>query len=59
MTVMAYLFNEAGLNRIGACHDVNPKSGLDMDEAGMKQEGILRATGKNNQGICDEVWHAM
>lgn len=58
--VMAFLFETVGLNRIAACHDVNnPKSGRVMDKAGMKQEGILRAAGKNNQGICDEVWHAM
>jgi hypothetical protein len=25
----------------------------------MKLEGILRAAGKNNLGICDDVWHAM
>ena len=25
----------------------------------MKQEGILRDAGKNNLGICDEVWHSM
>ncbi len=30
-----------------------------MEKAGMKQEGILRAAGKNNLGICDEVYHAM
>lgn len=47
------------LNGIAACHDVNnPKSGRAMDKAGMRQEGILRAAGKNNQGICDEVWYA-
>ena len=58
--VMDYLFDEVGLNRIAACHDVNnPKSGRVMDKAGMKQEGIFRAAGKNNQGICDEVWHSM
>ena len=58
--VMDYLFDEAGLNRIAACHDINnPKSGRVMDKAVMKQEGIFRAAGKNNQGICDEVWHAM
>ena len=57
--VMIYLFDVVGLNRIAACHDVNnPKSGRVMDKAGMKQEGILRAAGKNNLGICDEVWHA-
>lgn len=58
--VMEYLFDVVGLNRIAACHDVNnPKSGRVMDKAGMKQEGILRAAGKNNLGICDEVWHSM
>lgn len=57
--VMEYLFTEVGLNRIAACHDVNnSKSGRVMDKAGMKVEGILRAAGKNNIGICDEVWHA-
>ena len=28
-----------------------------MEKAGMKREGILRAAGKNNLGICDEVWY--
>lgn len=58
--VMDYLFDVVGLNRVAACHDVNnPKSGRVMDKAGMKQEGILRGAGRNNQGICDEVWHSM
>lgn len=58
--VMDYLFDVVDLNRIAACHDLNnPKSGRVMEKAGMKQEGIFRAAGKNNQGICDEVWHAM
>ncbi len=57
--VMSYLFTEVGMNRIAACHDVNnPKSGRVMDKAGMRVEGILRAAGKNNIGVCDEVWHA-
>ena len=58
--VIGYLFDEAGLNRIAACHDVNnPKSGRVMEKAGMRKEGILRGAGRNNQGICDEVWHAV
>ena len=58
--VITYLFDVVGLNRIAACHDVNnPKSGRVMDKAGMMQEGILRAAGKNNLGIYDVVWHAM
>ena len=24
----------------------------------MKKEGVLRSAGKNNQGICDEVWYS-
>lgn len=58
--VISYLFDVVGLNRIAACHDVNnPKSGRVMEKAGMKQEGILRAAGRNNIGICDEVWRAV
>ena len=58
--VMDYLFDVVGLNRVAACHDANnPKSGRVMEKAGMKLEGILRTAGKNNLGICDDVWHAM
>lgn len=58
--VIKYLFAEVGLNRVAACHDSNnPKSGRVMDKAGMKQEGVLRSAGINNQGICDEVWHSI
>ena len=57
--VMGYLFDTVGLNRIAACHAVdNPKSGRVMAKAGMKQEALMRGAGKNNQGICDEVWYA-
>ncbi len=58
--VVDYLFDVVGLNRIAACHDVNnPNSGRVMDKAGMQWEGILRAAGRNNCGICDEVWHSV
>ncbi len=57
--VMDYLFDIVGVNRIAAYHDArNPKSGRVMEKAGMKLDGILRANGKNNQGICDEVWYS-
>ena len=57
--VMAYLFDTVELNRVAACHDVNnSKSGRVMEKAGMKFEGVLRQAGKNNQGLCDEVWRA-
>ncbi len=58
--VVDYLFAEVGLNRIAACHDKNnPNSGRVMDKAGMQVEGILRASGRNQQGICDMVWHSI
>ena len=57
--VMDYLFDEAGLGRVAACHDANnPKSGRVMEKAGMIKEGVLRQSAKNNQGICDAVWYA-
>ena len=55
-----YLFDEAGLNRITARHDVNnPKSGRVMEKAGMQREGILRQSGRNNQGIVDVAVYAI
>lgn len=58
--VMDYLFDTVGVQRVAACHDVNnPKSGRVMEKAGMKFEGILRGAGKSNQGIIDDVWHAL
>lgn len=58
--VTDFLFREVGVNRVAACHDVNnPKSGRVMEKAGMKKEGILRAAGRNNQGIHDLVWWAI
>lgn len=58
--VIDYLLNEVGLNRVAACHAVeNPKSGRVMDKSGMKLDGVLRQAGRNNQGICDEVWYSI
>lgn len=58
--VIRYLFEDAGADRVAACHDVNnPKSGRVMDKAGMTREGVLRRSAKNNQGICDAAWHSI
>lgn len=58
--VIEYLINEVELNRVAACHDSNnPKSGRVMQKAGMQKEGVLRAAGINNEGICDVVWYAV
>lgn len=58
--VLQYLFEEVGFNRIAAQHDKeNPKSGRVMQKIGMTREGTLRASGKNNQGIVDEVYYSI
>ncbi len=52
--VIKFLFEEVGLNRIEATHDVNnPHSGGVIKKCGLKYEGTLRKAGLNNQGICD------
>lgn len=54
--VIRYLFEEVGLNRILAAHDVrNPASGRVMEKCGLLYEGTLRQAGRNNQGVCDLV----
>lgn len=59
IAVMHFLFDEVGINRISARHDVNnPNSGRVMEKAGMKYEGRLRQAGRNNQGICDIILRA-
>ena len=57
--VMDFFFCEVGANRIEARHDPrNPHSGLVMQKCGMKYEGTLRESDRNNQGICDACWYA-
>lgn len=52
--LIGFLFDEVGANRICAGHDSNnPNSGRVMQKVGMKYEGTLRQSGKNNQGIVD------
>lgn len=52
--VFAFLFDEVGLNRIEAKHDVrNPKSGRVMQKLGMTCEGTLRQAGRSNAGLSD------
>lgn len=56
--VMDYLFG-IGFLRVCACHDVNnPASGRVMEKAGMKTDGCLRQSGRNNTGIVDILWHS-
>ena len=52
--VIRFLFEEVGVERICARHDVNnPKSGRVMRKVSMSYEGTLRQSARNNQGIVD------
>ena len=54
--VIQFFFEEVGVGRVQATHDPrNPNSGAVMRKCGMTCEGTLRRSGRNNQGICDEV----
>ena len=58
--VIRFLFEEVGMNRIQATHDVNnPNSGRVMAKCGMQYEGAMRQASRNNQGICDSVMRAI
>lgn len=60
LSVMDFLFDVIGYERIEARHDPrNPHSGGVMMKCGMKYEGTLRHSDRNNQGICDASWYAL
>ena len=53
-SVIQFMFEEVGVNRITATHDPrNPHSGDVMKKCGLLYEGTSRQAGKNMQGICD------
>lgn len=58
--VMDFFFDEVGANRVEARHDPrNPHSGMVMRKCGMKYEGTMKSSDRNNQGICDASWYAL
>ena len=58
--VIRFFFETEKAGRIQANHDTNnPNSGRVMEKCGLRQEGILRRSGRNCQGICDECLHGM
>lgn len=58
--VMDLLFDAVDANRIESRHDPrNPNSGKVMLKCGMKYEGTLRSSDRNNQGICDACYYAL
>lgn len=55
--VIRFFMEYVGVNRIEARHDIrNENSGKVMKKCGLKYEGTLRASDKNNSGIFDVVW---
>lgn len=58
--VMQYLFEQVGVNRIEAKHDVrNPASGAVMKKCGMMHEGTLRQAARYTCGICDVALYSI
>lgn len=58
--VMNFFFGKVGVNRIEARHDPgNPNSGKVMMKCGMRYEGTLRSSDRNNQGICDASYYSL
>ena len=54
--IIKYFFEEIEVNRIEAWHDIkNPNSGKVMAKCGMKCEGHLRQSRKNNTGLSDSA----
>lgn len=59
-SVIDYLIDEVGMNRIEAKHDANnPNSGAVMKKCGMKYEGTLRQANWNNQGRHDSSYYGL
>lgn len=58
--VMAFFFDEVGVNRVEASFDPNnPGSGRVMQKCGLKYEGTRRQADFNNRGIVDSALYGM
>jgi ribosomal-protein-alanine N-acetyltransferase len=59
-SVIPFLFEEVGVNRIESQHDPNnPNSGKVMKKCGLKYEGTLRQADYSNQGIVDACIYSL
>lgn len=59
-SIIPYLFNEVGVNRIESQHDPNnPNSGKVMMKCDLKYEGTLRQADSSNQGIVDACMYSL
>ncbi len=58
--LMEFFFDKVGANSICSYHDPNnPHSGMVMMKCGMKYDGTLRQSDRNNQGIVDASWYSI
>ena len=58
--LVTFFFEEVKAKRVYAKHAAgNPNSGRVMQKIGMKKEGIIRQSGRCNQGIVDEVYYSI
>lgn len=58
--LVKFFFEEVKVNRVCARHaSENPNSGRVMQKIGMKKDGVIRQSGKCNQGIVDEVYYSI
>ena len=59
-SVIDFFFDKVNANRIESRHDPrNPHSGMVMKKCGMKYEGTMCDSDRNNQGICDACWYSI
>lgn len=58
--LVKFFFEEVEANRICSYHDpMNPHSGMVMKKCGLKFDGTLRKSDRNNTGICDASWYSL
>ena len=58
--IIQFFMEEVGTNRIDARYDSrNIYSGCVLRKCGLTYEGTIKASLKNNQGICDATWYGL
>ncbi|MGN0143575.1 MAG: GNAT family N-acetyltransferase [Clostridium sp.] len=58
--VIRFFMEDVGVNRIEArCDSRNVNSSRVMEKCGLKYEGTLRSSDKNNAGVCNILWYSI
>lgn len=58
--VIRFFIEDVGAARVESRHDPrNVYSGKVMEKCGLRYEGTLRRSDRNNQGICDAAWYGL